>query len=89
MEEESQLLSAAQNLDEAALLTIYDRFAPRVYAYALKQCHDPGLADDIVGRVFAQFLDELSAGNGPRSGLQDYFYRSAAGHAQRMRTGGE
>ena len=87
MKNESQLLRAARNIDEAALITIYDHFAPKVYAHALKQCHDPDRADDIVGKVFAQFLEELSAGKGPSNGLQTYFYQSATDYIQGRKTG--
>ena len=34
------LLKAAQKLDEEALTTIFDEFAPAIYKYTLRLCHD-------------------------------------------------
>ena len=48
------LLKAAQKLDEEALTTIFDEFAPAIYKYTLRLSHDPIIADNIVGDVFAQ-----------------------------------
>ena len=78
MKNEGQLLKEARELDEKALITIYDHYAPKVYLHALRRCQDPVLADEIVGRVFEQFLDDVATGNEPRKGLQSYFYRSAS-----------
>ncbi len=86
MENEDQLLREARKFDETALITIYDQYAPQVYVHALRQCHDPNLADDIVGKVFAQFLDDLSGNKGPRKDLQIYFYQSATEYAQGRKT---
>ena len=71
------LLKAAQHLDEDALTTIFDEFAPAIYKYSLRLCHDPIEADNIVGDVFSQLLEQFSAGKGPRTNLRSYLYQTA------------
>jgi len=56
------LLKAAQKLDEEALTAIFDEFAPAIYKYALRLCHDAITADNIVGDVFAQLLEQFAGG---------------------------
>ncbi|MFN8385810.1 MAG: sigma-70 family RNA polymerase sigma factor [Anaerolineales bacterium] len=71
------LLKAAQKLDEQALTAIFDQYAPAIYKYTLRLCHDPILADNIVGDVFAQLLEQFAAGKGPRTNLRSYLYQTA------------
>ncbi len=71
------LLKAAQKLDEEALTAIFDEFAPAIYKYTLRPCHDPSIADNIVGDVFAQLLEQFAAGKGPRTNLRSYLYQTA------------
>jgi RNA polymerase sigma-70 factor (ECF subfamily) len=71
------LLKAAQKLDEEALTTIFDEFAPAIYKYALRLCHDPIDADNIVGDVFSQLLEQFAGGRGPRTNLRSYLYQTA------------
>jgi hypothetical protein len=49
MKEGIALLKAAQKLDEEALTAIFDQFAPAIYKYTLRLCHDPIVADKIWG----------------------------------------
>ena len=71
------LLKAAQKLDEEALTAIFDEFAPAIYKYTLRLCHDPIVADNIVGDVFAQLLEQFAAGKGHRTNLRSYLYQTA------------
>jgi len=71
------LLKAAQKLDEEALTSIFDEFAPAIYKYALRLCHDAITADNIVGDVFAQLLEQFAGGKGPRTNLRSYLYQTA------------
>jgi RNA polymerase sigma-70 factor (ECF subfamily) len=71
------LLKAAQKLDEDALTAIFDSFAPAIYKYALRLCHDPIEADNIVGDVFSQLLEQFAGGKGPRTNLRSYLYQTA------------
>ncbi len=77
MTEGPNLLKAAQKLDEAALTTIFDQFAPAIYKYTLRLCHDSIVADNIVGDVFAQLLEQFGQGKGPRTNLRSYLYQTA------------
>jgi RNA polymerase sigma-70 factor (ECF subfamily) len=71
------LLKAAQKLDEDALTAIFDQFAPAIYKYTLRLCRDSLVADNIVGDVFAQLLEQFAAGKGPRTNLRSYLYQTA------------
>ncbi|GAB4464684.1 MAG: hypothetical protein Kow0070_26680 [Anaerolineales bacterium] len=71
------LLKAAQKLDEEALTAIFDSYAPAIYKYALRLCHDPIEADNIVGDVFSQLLEQFANGRGPRTNLRSYLYQTA------------
>ena len=71
------LLKAAQQLDEEALTAIFDEFAPAIYKYALRLCRDPIEADNIVGDVFSQLLEQFAGGKGPRTNLRSYLYQTA------------
>jgi len=75
--EGTNLLKAAQKLDEEALTAIFDQFAPAIYKYTLRLCHDQIVADNIVGDVFAQLLEQFGAGKGPRTNLRSYLYQTA------------
>lgn len=71
------LLRAAKKLDPEALSKVFDQYAPALYKYALRLGGDPAEADDIVGEVFAQLLNQLSAGRGPGKNLRSYLYQIA------------
>jgi len=71
------LLKGAQNLDEEALTKIFDVYAPAIYKYVLRLCHDPIEADNVVGDVFSQLLEQFAAGKGPRTNLRSYLYQTA------------
>jgi RNA polymerase sigma-70 factor (ECF subfamily) len=71
------LLKAAQKLDEEALTAIFDQFAPAIYKYTLRLCHDQIVADNIVGDVFAQLLEQFGQGKGPRTNLRSYLYQTS------------
>src|SRR5919106_735078 len=77
MKDEFALLKAAKKLDQDALTAIFDLYAPAIYKYGLRLCHDPIEADNIVGDVFAQLLEQLAAGKGPLANLRSYLYQIA------------
>jgi len=77
MADASALLKAAKRLDQDALAKIFDLYAPVIYNYILRLCQDPIQADQIVGDAFARFLDQLAAGQGPRTNLRSYLYQTA------------
>ena len=77
MKDGTALLKAAKKLDQDALTAIFDLYAPAIYKYTLRLCHDPIEADNIVGDVFGQLLEQFSAGKGPRTNLRSYLYQTA------------
>ena len=77
MTDSVNLLKAAQHLDEEALTAIFDEFAPAIYKYALRLCRDQIEADNIVGDVFSQLLEQFAGGKGPRTNLRSYLYQTA------------
>ncbi len=68
------LLDSARNMDQDALIKIFDLYSSSLYNYALRLCNDPLEADQVVGDVFAKLVEQLSAGNGPSANLRSYLY---------------
>lgn len=71
------LLRAASLMKEDALVKIFDRYSRELFRYALRLTGDAVMADHVVGDVFANLLDQLSSGSGPRFHLRSYLYKSA------------
>ena len=76
MENDSSLLNAARMMNQDALVKIFDLYSFPLFNYAARLCGDSVLADHIVGDVFAKLLEQLSAGNGPRTNLRSYLYET-------------
>ncbi len=77
MSQETDLLEAARKGQGDALGQIFDLYAPTLFRYAMRLCHDTAEADRIVGDVFAQLLEQLSSGRGPKTNLRSYLYQIA------------
>jgi RNA polymerase sigma-70 factor, ECF subfamily len=77
MMDESALLQAARKLDQEGLTIIFDTYAPAIYRYALRLCHDPVESDNIVGDVFSKLLEHCAAGKGPVTNLKSYLFQIA------------
>ncbi len=77
MSQETELLEAARKGQGEAVGQIFDLYAPTLFRYAMRLCHDTAEADRIVGDVFAQLLEQLSAGRGPKTNLRSYLYQIA------------
>ena len=75
--DEAALLKAARRLDQVALTEIFDTYAPALYGYILRLCHDPEQADQIVGDVFSKLLEKFADGQGPHKNLRSYLYQIA------------
>jgi RNA polymerase sigma-70 factor, ECF subfamily len=75
--DESALLQAARKLDKEGLTIIFDTYAPAIYRYALRFCHDPVHSDNIVGDVFSQLLEHCAVGKGPVTNLKSYLFQIA------------
>ena len=76
MDADITLLEAARSMNREALVAIFDLYAAPLYNYALRLCNDPVAADNVVGDVFAKFLDQLAAGKGPNTNLRSYLYQA-------------
>lgn len=75
--EDHRLLDAAKNMDRDALSAIFDLYSSAIYKYALRLCHDPIQADDIVGEVLSRLVLNLRMGKGPTYNLRSYLYQIA------------
>ena len=75
MIDEAGLLEAARRREADAIAQIFDLYAPALFRYAVRLCESPAEADQIVGDVFAQLLEQIAVGMGPRSNLRSYLYQ--------------
>ena len=75
METDLSLWKAARRMDQTALVTIFDRYAPDLFNYALHLGNDPLEADNIVGEVFTKFLDQLANGKKFQTNLRSHLYK--------------
>lgn len=77
MEPDRSLLDAARQMNQEALIKIFDLYSSALFNYALRICSDPLEADHVVGDVFARLLEQLSNGNGPSKNLRSYLFETA------------
>ena len=75
MKNDISLLEAAKKKDQDAIIAIFDLYSSALYSYAMRLCSDPLKADNIVGDVFAKFLEQLVVGKGPDTNLRSYLYQ--------------
>lgn len=73
--DESTLLKSAKKLDQDALVTIFNTYAPDVYRYAFRLYRDPIRSDNIVGDVFSQFLENVVNDQTPSFNLRVYIFQ--------------
>jgi RNA polymerase sigma-70 factor (ECF subfamily) len=57
----ADLVRRARAGDGSALGALYDRYAERVYRYALAHVREPGEAEDLMQRVFLKMIEALPA----------------------------
>jgi RNA polymerase sigma-70 factor, ECF subfamily len=77
MHDEPALLQAAKRLDVDTLITIFDRYAPAIYQFVYRICHDERESDNIVGDTFYALLEQYSAGKGPHINIRIYLFQTA------------
>ena len=75
--DEGELLRRAKQYDEAALGELYDRYAPRIYAYIYGQVGDPHLAEDLVGDVFVRVVQAIRSQRFWHTSFNAWLYRIA------------
>jgi RNA polymerase sigma-70 factor (ECF subfamily) len=74
MEANMPLLDTARMKNVEALTAVFDRYAPSIYNYAFRLCHDPLIADQVVGGVFANLAEDLSSRRAIIISLRPYLY---------------
>ncbi len=74
---ERELLRGVRRLSDEALVEAYDRYNVELYAYAMRQLANAGLAEDCVAETYRRLLDAVQRGKGPRRHLRAYLYRTA------------
>ena len=77
MTDEQTLLERARQLDEAALGELYDRYAPRIYAYIYRRVGDAQLAEDLAGGVFLRVVQAIHSERVWHTSFQAWLYRIA------------
>lgn len=77
MTNERTLLERARQYDEAALGELYDRYAPRIYAYIYRRVGDAHLAEDLTGDVFVRVIQAVQAERLWHTSFQAWLYRIA------------
>jgi RNA polymerase sigma-70 factor (ECF subfamily) len=75
--QEQTLLERAKRYDEAALGELYDRYAPRIYAYIYRRVSDAHLAEDLTGEVFVRVIQAIRAEHFWKTSFQAWLYRIA------------
>ena len=77
MNDERSLLQRASQLDEKALVEVFDCYHAGIYRYAMRLTGEAHLAEECTSETFLRFLNALHKGMGPREHLQAYLYRIA------------
>lgn len=74
---EQAWLVRARQYDVTALAELYDRYAPRVYAYVYRRVGDPHLAEDLVGDVFVRVVQAIRSKRPWHTSFRAWLYRIA------------
>jgi RNA polymerase sigma-70 factor (ECF subfamily) len=74
---EHVLLERAKQYDKEALGELYDRYAPRIYAYIYRRVSDAHLAEDLTGDVFVRVIQAIQAERFWHTSFQAWLYRIA------------
>ena len=77
MTSEAKLIKRARTLDPAALAELYDRYAPKMYAYIYRRVGDAALAEDLTGELFVRVLQAIRNERAWRDSFVAWLYRIA------------
>lgn len=77
MTDEGSLLERAKAYDPQALAELYDRYAPKMYAYIYRRVGDVALAEDLAGELFLRVLRSIRGGQAWRDSFSAWLYRIA------------
>jgi len=74
---ENALLDRAKAYDPEALAELYDRYAPRMYAYIYRRVSDAALAEDLTSELFLRVLRAIRNERVWRDSFLAWLYRIA------------
>jgi RNA polymerase sigma-70 factor (ECF subfamily) len=74
---EQALLERAKSYDSEALGELYDRYAPRIYAYIHRRVGDAALAEDLTSELFVRMLNAIQNERAWRDSFVAWLYRIA------------
>lgn len=77
MTDEKALLKRAKAYDEEALTELYNRYAPKIYAYIYRRVSNAALAEDLTGELFFRVLRSIQNENAWRDSFRGWIYRIA------------
>jgi RNA polymerase sigma-70 factor (ECF subfamily) len=75
--DERTLLERAKQYDGVALGELYDRYAPRIYAYIYRRVDDAHLAEDLTGDVFVRVMQAIQSDRFWHTSFRAWLYRIA------------
>ena len=75
--DERALLERARAYDPAALGELYDRYAPKMYAYIFRRVGDASLAEDLTSELFLRVLNAVQNERAWRDSFVAWLYRIA------------
>jgi RNA polymerase sigma-70 factor (ECF subfamily) len=74
---EASITEQARAGDPAALGSIYDHYAPQIYAYLYRRLGEREAAEDLTAEVFIRMLEALDRGSFASTSLVAWLYRIA------------
>lgn len=77
MTDEGPLLDRAKAYDPEALAELYDRYAPKMYAYIYRRVGEATLAEDLTGELFLRVLRSVRNEQAWRESFSAWLYRIA------------
>lgn len=77
MTDDRTLLKRARANDPAALGGLYDRYAPKMYAYFYRRVGDAALAEDLTSELFLRFVKAIRNGTEWQHPFVGWLYRVA------------
>jgi RNA polymerase sigma-70 factor (ECF subfamily) len=75
--DEAALLERARSYDPAALTALYDRYAPKIFAYIYRRVGDATLAEDLTSELFVRVVRAVQNERAWRNSFTAWLYRIA------------
>lgn len=74
---EAELVVRLKAYDDEAIRQVYRLYADAIYRYALYQCGNPTLAEDVAGEVFVRMMESIGTYSYRGSPISAWLYRIA------------